>query len=439
MKKGKRIGSLVILAMMVHVVALAQVAQNKRVDYREFQSPVRNQESRGTCTAFAVVAAMETFPGVPSDLSEQYIYAWAKLNHYQEMEQYDQGAPLSFYCDILQREGTVAESEAPYTPFKPLWANDATDSEKMRADIQSNVYGMLSFQDYTFKLNWNLMNIRKDKAAKDVEWIQQQLDNGVKAIPVGYGVSGNYWFSCPANEAHMLRPEDFLEVEVDGEFIPYFRASFLNAKLAEQVESGEILAKFTDTNFVAKEGHAVSIVGYNENGFLIKNSWGTTWGENGYGWVSYDYHKIFCGEVLVIRALQFARGLGGENDVWNPKGYQLKVLPYRYDSPVLKMHVDGAELSLVWTGEGRPEALTEVTYRVIDANGKQIEEKSGYVQGIFAGEGDKMGYPANVLDGKFAFKGTKWTVEVAGKSASGKSFVRRFNIAGRENACYVGQ
>ncbi|MBL0015676.1 MAG: hypothetical protein IPP17_04375, partial [Bacteroidetes bacterium] len=142
----------------------------------------------------------------------------------------------------------------------------------------------------------------------------------------------------------------------------------------------------------------------------------------GYGWVSYDYHKIFCGEVLVIRALQFARGLGGENNVWNPAGYQLKVLPYRYDSPVLKMHVDGAELSLVWTGEGRPEALTEVTNRVIDANGKQIEEKSGYVQGIFAGEGDKMGYPANVLDGKFAFKGTKWTIEVAGKSSLREEF-----------------
>ena len=73
MKKGIRIATLVILAMMFHVVALAQVVQNTRVDYREFQSPIRNQESRGTCTAFAVVAAMETFPGVPSDLSDQYM------------------------------------------------------------------------------------------------------------------------------------------------------------------------------------------------------------------------------------------------------------------------------------------------------------------------------------------------------------------------------
>jgi hypothetical protein len=158
----------------------------------------------------------------------------------------------------------------------------------------------------------------------------------------------------------------------------------------------------------------------------------------GYGWVSYDYHTIFCSEVLVIRALQFSRGAGGENNVWNPAGYQLKVLPHHYDNTVLKMHVDAAELSLAWTGEGKPEALTEVIYRVLDANGKQIEENYGYVQGIFAGEGDKMGYPAQVLDGKFAFGGGKWTIEVAAKSASGKSFVRRYVINGRDNACYVG-
>lgn len=29
-------------------------------------------------------------------------------------------------------------------------------------------------------------------------------------------------------------------------------------------------------------GHAVPVVGYDENSFLIKNSWGTAWGDNGY-------------------------------------------------------------------------------------------------------------------------------------------------------------
>ncbi|MCA9060722.1 MAG: hypothetical protein KDA85_19555, partial [Planctomycetaceae bacterium] len=50
-------------------------------------------------------------------------------------------------------------------------------------------------------------------------------------------------------------------------------------------------------------GHAVCAVGYDDdliitnphNGqstkgaFLIRNSWGTDWGDNGYGWLPYDY------------------------------------------------------------------------------------------------------------------------------------------------------
>ena len=44
-------------------------------------------------------------------------------------------------------------------------------------------------------------------------------------------------------------------------------------------------------------GHAVLAVGYDDNltigdmvgAFLIRNSWGESWGENGYGWLPYEY------------------------------------------------------------------------------------------------------------------------------------------------------
>lgn len=39
--------------------------------------------------------------------------------------------------------------------------------------------------------------------------------------------------------------------------------------------------------------HAVSIVGYNENGFIIRNSWGTTYAEKGYVLLPYDSFDSF--------------------------------------------------------------------------------------------------------------------------------------------------
>ena len=36
-------------------------------------------------------------------------------------------------------------------------------------------------------------------------------------------------------------------------------------------------------------GHAIALAGYNKNDFLVRNSWGTDWGEEGYAWASEAY------------------------------------------------------------------------------------------------------------------------------------------------------
>ena len=50
--------------------------------------------------------------------------------------------------------------------------------------------------------------------------------------------------------------------------------------------------------------HAVVLVGYNDTHWIIKNSWGTYWGQNGYGYISKDLsnncniqHRIFIMDV----------------------------------------------------------------------------------------------------------------------------------------------
>ena len=49
--------------------------------------------------------------------------------------------------------------------------------------------------------------------------------------------------------------------------------------------------KRQDNNF--EGGHAVSIVGYNEEGFIIRNSWGKGYGSEGYSVIPYDEFNSF--------------------------------------------------------------------------------------------------------------------------------------------------
>ncbi len=47
-------------------------------------------------------------------------------------------------------------------------------------------------------------------------------------------------------------------------------------------------------------GHAVSIVGYTPTHFIIRNSWGTDWGDKGYAYASYEYAQAAFNEAYGI-------------------------------------------------------------------------------------------------------------------------------------------
>jgi C1A family cysteine protease len=50
----------------------------------------------------------------------------------------------------------------------------------------------------------------------------------------------------------------------------------------------------------AGEGHALAIVGYGKDHFIVRNSWGTGWGHKGYGYVSDTYAREAFNEAYGI-------------------------------------------------------------------------------------------------------------------------------------------
>ena len=62
-------------------------------------------------------------------------------------------------------------------------------------------------------------------------------------------------------------------------------------------KSDEFWIKNPYTDF--EGGHAISIVGYNDDGFIIRNSWGKSYGENGYYVINMSDFKYFT-EIWTI-------------------------------------------------------------------------------------------------------------------------------------------
>ncbi|MEW5771175.1 MAG: C1 family peptidase [Pseudomonadota bacterium] len=61
----------------------------------------------------------------------------------------------------------------------------------------------------------------------------------------------------------------------------------------------------------ADSGHAVAIVGYTEQGFIIQNSWGTAWGAKGFALLPYEDYMLHATDVWVAQL-----GVPVSVDVW---------------------------------------------------------------------------------------------------------------------------
>ena len=304
--------SIVLWAFLLSFSAIAQ----STIDFRRFQTPIKNQGQRGTCTAFAVASALETLPGVPADISEQYLYG--ALKHSQTEVPYHEGDRLANYINSLKMYGFIHEANLPYNPKALNWIARDTDFERMISGSQMGKVSLLLLQ------YWAKYSVSKKEqyeyheftGAANPEVIKTMLQNGNKAVVVTYSyVHIPTWGAGEFTAENPLDINDMVSVKLEDEVYTFGEAAKIyNGDLVADILAEKLEAALNNAVTVHPEtgeeinnygGHAVTIVGYNPNGFIFKNSWGADWCDKGYGYISYEAHRFMCQEALAINAITF--------------------------------------------------------------------------------------------------------------------------------------
>lgn len=226
----------------------------ERVDLRAMCSPVENQGNVGSCTANAAVGALEYHMRVARmpevDLSRLYVYYNARRLSRKESE--DCGAFISHVMASVMAFGACPERMWPYV--EAMWPTEPGAP--------------------CYEAGGNLTGVSYARVARD-SGMKVALVNG---LPVVFGIS------LPGDMLHREGWETGRIRRPQGAFPPS-----------------------------PHSGHAMLIVGYDDSlqSWLVRNSWGTDYGEGGYVWIDYEVMRAYSHphEFWTIGAISGRAGL----------------------------------------------------------------------------------------------------------------------------------
>jgi C1A family cysteine protease len=233
--------------LKVGVADTATVALPEAVDLRQWCSPIEDQKDLGSCTANAGVGLVEFFErkaaGKHIDASRLFLY---KTTRNLMGWTGDTGAFLRDTMKAMVLFGVPPEKHWPYRISK---------FEKEPSAFC-----------YAFAQNYQAIEYyRLDPPGTSREELVERIwANLAGGLPAMFGFTVYTSMNQAGDDGAIPYPAD--NENIDG-------------------------------------GHAVVAVGYDDNreitntnddvtttgAFLIRNSWGTDWGDEGYGWLPYDY------------------------------------------------------------------------------------------------------------------------------------------------------
>ncbi len=211
---------------------------------KNLTTPIRAQQTCGSCWAFTTIALVETSYKIQTkkdlDLSEQQIVDCAIGADGQRAGSCD-GGWYGSALESLQKNGAVLESASPYRNKNFICAG---------------------FMPSPYKVaTWSF--IRPDDSLPSVSDIKKAIAR--------YGAIATCVKVTPAFQAY----------------------------------AGGVFDEHVRLNDANDQNHAVVLVGWDDKkgrrgSFLLRNSWGREWGENGYMWIEYECNGVGAHSIWAI-------------------------------------------------------------------------------------------------------------------------------------------